>query len=138
PVPATVYRTTGIPVSADINSWTSPELITEVYLEDIDTLRVRWRDDAGTTLRYTLARKGDSALLVDIAPSRPANPRKARETLGQAVSLVVDGYLEPGEAAPPPHDEPRVAVRVVFRSGAVYELMAVASDARFDYVPHPA
>lgn len=137
PAPQTAYRTTGIPVSADIKSWTAPDLLPEIYLEEIDTLRAVWRDDSGRAIRYTLARKGDSTLLLDAGNLRVANPRKARETLGQAVSLLIDGYLEPGEVAPPAHKEARVAVRIVFRSGKTYDLKAVASDARFDYVPHP-
>ncbi len=142
PAPLIAYRTRGLPVSADINSWTSPELISEVYLENIDTLQVSWRDEGGPVNRYTLVRTGESVVLVEsgrqrVRKPRAANPRKARETLGQAVSLVIDGYLEPGETPPPRHREPRVSVRIVLRSGAVHELKAVASDARFDYISHP-
>lgn len=138
PLPSVAYTTTGLPVSADINSWTSPEVIPEIHQEKIDTLRVTWRDETGAPVRYTLIQKSDSAVLVEPGSVRTANPRKVREVLGQAVSLLIDGHLEPGERAPARSKEPRVAVRIVLRGGAAYEVEAVASDARFDYVPHPA
>src|SRR5690606_24663806 len=88
PAPTIAYRTTGIPVSADIDSWTSPILIQEIHAENLDTLQVTWRhQEDGPAIRYTLARAGDSVLLTDPdGPPRLANPRKAREALGQAVS----------------------------------------------------
>lgn len=137
PAPAVAYRMHGVPISADINSWTSPEIISEVHLENVDTLRVSWREEAGRVHRYTLARAGDSIVLLEPGVRRAANPRKARETMGQAVSLVIDGYLEPGEMPPSRQGMPRVALHIVLRSGAVHELKAVASDTRFDYIPHP-
>src|SRR5690606_17242495 len=64
--PAIAYRTTGLPVSADIDSWTSRGLIKEVHLEHIDTLQVSWRGpDDGHAVRYTLVPAGDSVLLTD-------------------------------------------------------------------------
>lgn len=134
--PKLAYRTTGILISADIDTWTIPVLLPPFPPQSIDTLRVSWQGTSGGRIRYVLARSGDSVLVQD-SSLRKANPHKAYETMGQATSLLVDAFMEPGEASPRVSDEPRVSLRIVLRDGIVYNVMAVAWDSRYDYVSHP-
>ena len=136
PPPRQAFMARGIPLTTDINGWPVRHLLPRISPKDVAVLEVTWVDSLDRQVHYKLERHGDSVMLMEPAPG-PANPHRAMETLAQAASLAIDGFVEPDEPLPQAPAIPRASLLIELKDGRRFALASQGSSRRFDYVLHP-